>query len=313
VKILTFAQKSWQVLLGAELWVKHLSFGAWSQVDIVNYLGHNLIPPFADSIFLNWAPELMDSGEILNSDSPETIEGTGITIRLEAFEGPLDLLLHLIKKEEVDIWNIPIAHITEQYLEYIQIMKDLNINLAGEWLMMAATLIYIKSRMLVPQEQKSEDQADEMEDPRQELVYQLMEHQKFKNAAEMLYTREEVENAVWNKPPAEVLDDGTEVVAVTLFELLRAFHEVVLRFEAQRTMEVAQEEVSVEQKITDIRKRFLVHDKLFFSSFFTEATSKKHLIVLFLALLELVRLREIWLYQKKAFEEIHISKIKESA
>jgi segregation and condensation protein A len=255
----------------------------------------------------------MDGEDLLNPDSQETLEGEGITIRLEAFEGPLDLLLHLIKKEEIDIWNIPIAHITEQYLEYIRIMKDLNINLAGEWLMMAATLIYIKSRMLVPQEPKSEDPADENEDPRQELVYQLLEHQKFKNAAEMLYTREEIENAVWNRPPAEAIEDGSEVVAVTLFELLRAFHEVVLRFESQRTMEVDQEEVSVEQKIMDIRKRFLVHDTLLFSSFFAEARSKKHLIVLFLALLELVRLREIWLYQKKVFEEIQISKIKEKA
>jgi segregation and condensation protein A len=255
----------------------------------------------------------MESGEITNSDSSETIEGIGITIRLETFEGPLDLLLHLIKKEEIDIWNIPIAHITEQYLEYIQIMKDLNINLAGEWLMMAATLIYIKSRMLVPQEPKSEDQAEDLEDPRQELVYQLLEHQKFKNAAEMLYTREEVENAVWNRPPEDVLEDGSEVVAVTLFDLLKAFHEVVLRFESQHTMEVNQEEVSVEQKILDIRNRFLVHDKLLFSSFFNEATSKRHLIALFLALLELVRLKEIWIYQKKAFEEIQISKVKGTA
>jgi segregation and condensation protein A len=260
-----------------------------------------------------WAPELMDGEELQNLESPDTVEGQGITIRLEAFEGPLDLLLHLIKKEEIDIWNIPIAHITEQYLEYIQIMKDLNINMAGEWLMMAATLIYIKSRMLVPQEQKTDDQGEENEDPRQELVYQLLEHQKFKNAAEMLYTREEIENAVWNKPPAEVLEDGSEVVAVTLFEILRAFHEVVLRFESQRTLEVDQEEVTVEQKILDIRKRFLVHDTLLFSSFFAEVRSKKHLIVLFLALLELVRLREIWLYQKKAFEEIQISKMKEKA
>ncbi len=255
----------------------------------------------------------MDSEETLNADSPEAVKGEGITIHLEAFDGPLDLLLHLIKKEEVDIWNIPIARITEQYLEYLEIMKELNINLAGEWLLMAATLIYIKSRMLVPQEPKSEDSAEETGDPRQELVYQLLEHQKFKNAAEMLYTREEVENAVWNKPPTEVLEDGTEVVAVTLFELLRAFHEVVLRFEAQRTMEVAQEEVSIEQKIMDIRKRLLLHDKLAFSSFFAEAASKKHLIVLFLAMLELVRMREIWLYQKKAFEEILISKIKEQS
>ncbi len=114
----------------------------------------------------------MESGENLNPDLQPSTEGLGITIRLEAFEGPLDLLLHLIKKEEVDIWNIPIARITEQYLEYLEIMKDLNINLAGEWLMMAATLIYIKSRMLVPQEQTGEAQPEE-EDPRTELVYQL--------------------------------------------------------------------------------------------------------------------------------------------
>ncbi len=252
----------------------------------------------------------MENGDNLNPDFQSSTEGSGITIRLEAFEGPLDLLLHLIKKEEVDIWNIPIAHITEQYLEYLKIMKDLNINLAGEWLMMAATLIYIKSRMLVPQEVTGEAPPED-EDPRTELVYQLLEHQKFKNAAEMLYTREEVENAVWNKPPDDVLEDGNEVVAVTLFDLLRAFHEVVQRFEAQRVLEVDNEEVTVEQKIADIRKRFVIHDKMLFSSFFGEARSKRHLIVLFLALLELVRMHEIYLYQKKAFEEIQICKAKE--
>ena len=257
----------------------------------------------------------MDSGDSLTPDvnTSSEPEGTGITIHLEAFQGPLDLLLHLIKKEEIDIWNIPIAHITEQYLEYLQIMKDLNINVAGEWLMMAATLIYIKSRMLVPQEKSDDAQGAEEEDPRNELVYQLLEHQKFKNAAEMLYTREEVENAVWNKPPSDVIEEGTEVVAITLFDLLRAFHEVVERFEAQRVMEVQQEEVSVEQRIDDIRKRFLVHDKLQFSSFFAEARTKKFLIATFLALLELVRLKEIWLYQKKAFAEIYITKAKETA
>src|SRR5512137_2234579 len=144
----------------------------------------------------------MESSENQNSEFQPSAESSGITIRLDAFEGPLDLLLHLIKKEEIDIWNIPIAHITEQYLEYLEVMKDLNINVAGEWLMMAATLIFIKSRMLVPQEPTSEAQQEE-EDPRTELVYQLLEHQKFKNAAEMLYTREEVENAIWNKPPSD--------------------------------------------------------------------------------------------------------------
>jgi segregation and condensation protein A len=146
----------------------------------------------------------MENGDNPSPDFQPSPEGSAITVRLEAFEGPLDLLLHLIKKEEVDIWNIPIARITEQYLEYLEIMKDLNINVAGEWLVMAATLIYLKARMLVPQQPGPDAQAEEEEDPRNELVYQLLEHQKFKNAAEMLYTREEVENAVWNKLPAEV-------------------------------------------------------------------------------------------------------------
>ncbi|HTY61114.1 MAG TPA: segregation/condensation protein A [Acidobacteriota bacterium] len=255
----------------------------------------------------------MENSDNQNSDFQPSLEGSGITIHLEAYEGPLDLLLHLIKKEEIDIWNIPIAHITEQYLGYLAIMRDLNINVAGEWLMMAATLIYIKSRMLVPQEQTNGNPEDQLEDPRNELVYQLLEHQKFKNAAEMLYTREEVENAVWNKPPPDALEDGNEVVAVTLFDLLQAFREVLLRFEATRVMEVDQEDVTIEQKLADIRARFLVHDKLTFSSFFTEARSKRHLIVTFLALLEMVRLREVMLYQKKAFEEIQISKWKEKS
>jgi len=126
-----------------------------------------------------------ESQDNLSPDAGSPPEGTGITIHLEAFEGPLDLLLHLIKKEEVDIWNIPIAHITEQYLDHLQMMKELNINMAGEWLMMAATLIYIKSRMLVPQPPAAGEQEEEAaDDPRNELVYQLLEHQKFKNAAE---------------------------------------------------------------------------------------------------------------------------------
>ncbi len=255
----------------------------------------------------------MESMRDLNPDFHSIPEGTGINIHLDAFEGPLDLLLHLIKKEEIDIWNIPIARITEQYLDYLQVMKDLNINVAGEWLLMAATLIYIKSRMLVPQDSTAETQPGEGEDPRHELVYQLLEHQKFKNAAEMLYTREEVENAVWNKPPSDVLEDKSEVVAVTIFDLLKAFHDVVKRFEAQRVLEVDQEEITVEQQLEDIRRRFLVHDSLRFSAFFEDARSRRHLIVIFLALLELVRLQEVRLYQKRAFDEIQICKMKETA
>jgi segregation and condensation protein A len=252
----------------------------------------------------------MENDQNLNPEMDETPEMSGITVHLEAFEGPLDLLLHLIRKEEIDIWNIPVAHITEQYLEYLEIMKDLNINLAAEWLMMASTLIYIKSRMLVPQEKDEEDSDEEAEDPRHELVYQLLEHQKFKNAAEMLYTREEIENAVWNKPPEDALENANEVIAVGLFDLLKAFHEVVRRFEEQQILEMDHEEVTVEEKIVDIRNRLLVHDRIVFSALFAESRSKRHMIVTFLALLELVRMREIWLYQKKAFDEIQITKNK---
>jgi len=255
----------------------------------------------------------MPNDQNLNSETEETSELSGITVHLDAFEGPLDLLLHLIRGEEIDIWNIPISHITEQYLEYLKIMKDLNINLAAEWLMMASTLIYIKSRMLVPQEKLQESEEEESEDPRNELVYQLLEHQKFKNAAEMLHTREEVENAVWNKPPEDALEDANEIVAVSLFDLLKAFHEVVLKFEEQQVLEFDHEEFTVEQKIQDIRKRLLVHDSILFSALFTEVRSKRHMIVTFLALLELVRVREVWLYQKKTFDEIEIKKNKEIA
>jgi segregation and condensation protein A len=207
----------------------------------------------------------------------------------------------------VDIWNIPIARITEQYLEHLQIMKDLNINVAGEWLVMAATLIYIKSRMLLPPEPTSESLEAEG-DPRSELVYQLLEHQKFKNAAQMLLTRQEVENAVWSNPAGEFVESGEEVISVSLFDLLRAFHEIVQRFEEQRRLEVPQEDISIEDKIADIRGLLLVHDTILFSNLLMQARSKRHLIVTFLALLELVRLHEVWLYQRKAFDEIFITK-----
>ena len=234
--------------------------------------------------------------------------GEKFNIHMDVFDGPLDLLLQMIKEEKIDIWNIPIAHVTEQYLEYLQIMKELNINLAGEWLMMAATLIYIKSRMLLPPD-PSENPGDEIEDdPRRELVYELLEHMKFKNAAEMLYTREEVENAVWASPPADVMEETGDVVSVTLFDLLRAFHEIVQRFAEQRSIEIAHEEVTVEQKIADIRRIFMVHEKVLFSTFFAAINSKQHLIATFLALLELVRLREVLLFQEEAFDEIQISK-----
>ena len=249
----------------------------------------------------------MDKNVDLNPDIPSP-EGSGITIRLDEFEGPLDLLLYLIKREELDIRRIPIARVTEQYLEYLHLMKDLNINVAGEWLVMAATLIYIKSRILLPPEFSRDASEEPAEDARKELVYQLLEHQKFKNAAQMLYTREELEQAVWNRPPQEAIEDSKGVVTVTLFGLLHAFGEIVKRLESQHAMELDKEEVSIEEKLADLRRLLLVHDSILFSALFAQSTSKRHLIVTLLALLELARLREVWLYQKKSFDEIHIAK-----
>ncbi len=249
----------------------------------------------------------MQSDPDLNPELTPSDE-SGLTIRLDTFEGPLDLLLHLIKKEEIDIWNIPIARVTEQYLSYLQMMQELNINLAGEWLVMAATLIYIKSKMLLPPDPVAETAEQAQDDPRTELVYQLLEHQKFKNAAQMLHSREEVENAVWNRPPREALENEEEIVAVTLFDLVKAFRDVLQRFESQRAMELSQEDVTIEQALADFRQVLLVHEKLVFSALFNRARSRRHLIALFLALLELVRLREVWVYQRKAFDEIHISR-----
>jgi segregation and condensation protein A len=248
----------------------------------------------------------MESGQDVNPETASSGE-PGLTIRLDAFEGPLDLLLHLIKKEEIDIWNIPIAVITEQYLSYLQLMQDLNINLAGEWLVMAATLIYVKSRMLLPPDPLPP--ADEpRDDPRTELVYQLLEHQKFRNAAQMLHSRQEVENAVWHNPPVDVLDEDEDVIAVTLFDLVKAFRDVLQRFESQRAMEFDQEEITMEQALADLRQYLIVHETMLFSMFFAHARSKRHLIALFLALLELVRLREILVFQRKAFDEIRITR-----
>jgi segregation and condensation protein A len=232
----------------------------------------------------------------------------GLNIRLDAFEGPLDLLLHLIKREEVDIWNIPIARVTEQYLAFLTVMQDLNINLAGEWLVMAATLIYIKSRMLLPPDPTTPQMDEAKEDPRTELVYQLLEHQKFRNAAQMLHSREEVENAVWHNPPKEVLGDDEEIISVTLFDLVKAFREILLRFESLHAVEMDQEEVTIEQAMLEVRQVLLVREKLLFSTLFLQARSKRHIIALFLALLELTRLKEIWVHQKKAFDEIQITR-----
>jgi segregation and condensation protein A len=232
-------------------------------------------------------------------------ETEGYKVELDIFEGPLDLLLHLIRTQEVDIYDIPIAKITDQYLQYIQIMRDLNISVAGEFLYMASTLIYIKSRMLLPPDPSAE--GEEFEDPRQELVQQLLEHEKFKNAAQLLYERETVELSVWSRGENEFAGEEQELVSANVFDLLKAFHTIVERYKDQIVLEVEHEGVTLEEKIAEIRRLLLVRREFLFSMFLERGVSRIHLVVTILALLELVKRHEIRLFQKGMFEDIRIA------
>lgn len=224
-------------------------------------------------------------------------------VQLDIFEGPLDLLLHLIRTQEIDIYDIPIARITDQYLSYLQMMRDLSINLAGEFLLMAATLIYIKSRMLLPAEPIEEG---EIEDPRQDLVQQLLEHERFKNAAQLLYQRETVELSVWPRGENEFAEDEQEMISANVFDLVKAFHVIVERYKDQIVMEVQRENVTLEGKLQEIRRLLAVRKDFLFSMFFEQKLSKIHVVVTILALLELVKRHEVRLFQKGMFEDIRI-------
>ena len=228
-----------------------------------------------------------------------------LKITLPLYEGPLDLLLDLIRRQKVDIYDIPIARITEQYLSYLHLMEELNVDLASEFLVIAAQLIYIKSRLLLPPDPDAPP--EEQEDPRAELVRRLLEYEKFKNAAQMLYQREMIENAVWSNPGEVTVDevDLEPELNVTLYDLLLAFRDVCKRAEQRPLMEVQRDEFSVEQmmaylfeKIVSARSPVAVSDVL------PDITSRRGLITAFLALLELTRLRAIYLRQEKAFGEI---------
>ena len=225
-------------------------------------------------------------------------------VQLDVFEGPLDLLLHLIRTQEIDIYDIPIAKITDQYLQYLQIMRDLNISVAGEFVYMAATLIYIKSRMLLPPDPAAE--GDEFEDPRQELVQQLLEHEKFKNAAQLLYERETVELSVWARGENEFVDEEQEMVSANVFDLLKTFHSIMERYKDQIVLEVQHEAVTLDEKIDEIRRLLVAQREFLFSMFLERRLTRIHLVVTFLALLELVKRQELRLFQKGMFEDIRI-------
>jgi segregation and condensation protein A len=228
-------------------------------------------------------------------------------VKLEIFEGPLDLLLYLIKKDEIDIYDIPIARITEQYLGYLELMQELDISVAGDFLVMASTLIYIKSKTLLPPEPKVDGEDDLGEDPRAELIERLLEYQKFKSASQMLYSRGEIESACYTRGPLET-DSSNPEVSTTLFDLLRVFREVLKRAEAQIEMEIARDEMTIAEKLAQIHAMLEERERINVRELFEMSRSKRELIITFLALLELVKEWKIYLIQDEPFGEIFASR-----
>ena len=230
-------------------------------------------------------------------------------VRLQNFEGPLDLLLHLIRQHEINVYDIPIALITGQYLEYLEIMQELNLDVAGDFLVMAATLIHIKSRLLLPRpapEQATEDE----EDPRDALVRRLVAHQQFKAAAEMLHERETVRSAQWTRAEgrlAEIAGEAPEPeLEVDLFSLMTAFRAVLTRAKQRPTVVLPAEQLSIEVRIEQLMSRLSTTEACGFAELFDDVATRGDLVVTFLALLEMIRMKLIRVYQTGPFGEIRI-------
>lgn len=238
--------------------------------------------------------------------------GQGYSVKLDAFEGPLDLLLHLIRKNEVDIYDIPIALITRQYLDYLKLMKELNLDLAGDFLVMASTLLQIKSRMLLPMPEPDEGEGEEQEDPRAELVRRLLDYQRYREAGLELGARELLGREVFIRPCADgccleglAVDDGP--LELDLFELSEAFNRLLSRIPLARAHEVAaQDTLSIVDAINQILTRLDGRTSLDFEALFLDDMSRERLIVTFLALLELCRIKLVKVMQNSRYANIHI-------
>jgi segregation and condensation protein A len=235
---------------------------------------------------------------------------TDYKVRLEIFEGPLDLLLYLIKQDEIDIYDISLERITSQYLEYLQAFKELSIELAGEFIVMAANLIYLKSRSLLPLDQQPPEEDVGEEDPRWELIRQLIEYKKFKEAAAELHLRELEQERIFAREggPSSALEEPLRLGEVGIFQLINAFQTVIKRIEAREDVqEIFGERFSVSEKIDAILQRVATGTPLRFSDLFGAVVSRVEVVVTFLALLELIRLKQVRAVQKNIFEEIEIA------
>jgi len=228
----------------------------------------------------------------------------------EVYDGPLDLLLDLIRKQDIDIYDIPIATITAQYLAYVERIKNLDVNVASDFIYTASWLIHIKSRMLLPRD--PEAPADDQDDPRAELVNRLLEHEKFRNAAQMLLQKQQLEDNVWSNPALKEFKDaeGTEPeLAADVVDLVRTFQQILDRAKSRPLLQVDEESVTVGQMLDYIRRRLLLEERpIRLKSLLQHTRSQNALVCAFLALLELVRLQAILVKQDRLFGDIVIKK-----
>jgi len=235
-----------------------------------------------------------------------------LDVHLGQYEGPLDLLLDLIRKQQINIYDIPIASITAQYLEYMQKALELDMELSSEFIYMAATLIHIKSKLLLPTDPELEKISPE-EDPRKELVDRLLEHERFKNAAEMLQQKRLVEEATWSNPQIEKFEseDETPGLAVSLMDLVKTFQAVLDRAKSRPIYEIGKDDVSVPDMIRYLERVFQAHrgkGPVSATQLFEEQRSRRAMICLFLAMLELVKRQAILLTQGEMFGDIGLKK-----
>ena len=232
-----------------------------------------------------------------------------LNFHLEHYDGPLDLLLDLIRKQEINIYDIPIAQITAQYIDYMQRAAELNIELSAEFVYMAATLIHIKSKMLLPRDPELEKLLPD-DDPRKELVDRLLEHERFKAAAEMLHQKRVIEEAVWSNPQIEQFADSEDPgLAVTLHDLVKTFQAVLERAKNRPIYEIGSEDVSVPDMIRYLHKTFENEKTISARELFERQRSRRAMICLFLAVLELVKLQAIGLVQKDLFGDIGLKRL----
>jgi segregation and condensation protein A len=231
-------------------------------------------------------------------------------VKLEVFEGPLDLLLYLIKRDEIDIYDISLERITRQYLEYLQAFKELKIDLAGEFVVMAANLIYLKSRSLLPLDQQPPEEDAEEDDPRWDLIRQLIEYKKFKEAAEQLHARAVQQEKIFTRDGGEIVETPLRLAEVGIFQLIHAFQNVIKRVEARENLgEIFGERFTVSEKIDIILQRVADGASLRFSDLFSDIAVRVEVVVTFLALLELIRLKQVRVIQRDLFGEIEIAAV----